>query len=112
MTTEEKADLKQKILEKIEVIKKDILDLEELTKPIAPENSIGRISRMDAIHNKSINEAALRTSREKLSGLKHALTKIDNSSFGTCSKCGTAINPRRIMIMPESSRCVKCAARR
>lgn len=112
MTVEERADLKVKMLAKVKEIEKDIEDLEELTKPIAPENSIGRISRMDAIHNKSINEAALRTSRGKLSGLRHALTKIDKEDFGTCTKCGNQINPRRIMIMPESSRCVKCAARR
>lgn len=112
MSPEEKEELKQKMLNKIKVVEEDIKDLVELTKPIPPENSIGRISRMDAIHNKSINEAALRQSRQKLSGLRHGLTKIDDPKFGLCSKCGNAINPRRIVIMPESTRCVKCAARR
>ena len=34
--------------------KKDIKGLKEATKPISPENSIGRVSRMDAINNKSV----------------------------------------------------------
>ena len=41
----------------------DIKEYTELTKPISPENAIGRISRMDAINNKSVNEAALRNSK-------------------------------------------------
>ena len=39
------------------------LDYKEITKPIAPENAIGRISRMDAINNKSVTEAALRQAK-------------------------------------------------
>ena len=34
--------------------------------PIAPENAIGRVSRMDAINNKSVNEAALKKAEIKL----------------------------------------------
>ena len=43
-----------------------IAEYEELSQPIAPDDSIGRVSRMDAINNKSITEAALRTANEKL----------------------------------------------
>ena len=31
-----------------------------MTNPIAPDHAIGRVSRMDAINNKSINDSALR----------------------------------------------------
>lgn len=34
--------------------------LEDSCKPIAPDVAIGRISRMDAINNKSVMEASLR----------------------------------------------------
>ncbi len=51
---------------------KSITNYEKLTKPIAPDNSIGRVSRMDAINNKSVNEAALYTAIQKLEGLKAA----------------------------------------
>ena len=103
--------LKSLIKEKIGAIEEEILDLKELTKPISPENAIGRLSRMDAINNKSINEAALRKSEEKYSKLKYALTKIDEPEFGLCDRCGKVIQPQRIMLMPESNYCVSCAAR-
>ena len=103
--------LKSLIKEKINAIEDEILELKELTKPISPENAIGRLSRMDAINNKSINEAALRKSEEKYSKLKYALTKIDEEEFGICDRCGKDIQPQRLLLMPESNYCVTCAAR-
>jgi len=111
MTGAEKEELRQAMLQKMERLKEDILDLEELTKPIAPENAIGRVSRMDAINNRSVNEAALRQARVKLAKLENAISKIDEPDFGKCSRCGQPIPIKRILFMPESTRCVNCADR-
>ena len=59
----------KKINERILLTKQDIAELKHFTAPIEPENSIGRISRMDAINNKSINDRALRKAEEKLKNL-------------------------------------------
>jgi len=112
MTTEEKESLKQKIQEEIVKIEKAIVPLLDATKPISPENSIGRVSRMDAINNKGVAEAALRSAKTKLSKLQIALTKIDNPDFGNCSMCKRPIQSERLMYMPESTKCVRCADRR
>ena len=58
MTEQELIDIKEKILQEIEKTKKSIADYRELTKPISPENAIGRISRMDAIKGTSNNSFA------------------------------------------------------
>ncbi len=110
-STEKKA-LMAKINEKIAQAEKEIEHLEDVTKPISPENSIGRVSRMDAINNKSVAEAALRSSRKKLNKLRLALTKIDDSGFGICKMCKEPIPSPRLMFMPESTRCVRCADKR
>ncbi|MFQ3325927.1 MAG: DnaK suppressor protein [Salibacteraceae bacterium] len=55
----DKAILKQKIISELVETKLRIVELKELTKRISPENAIGRISRMDAINNKTINERTL-----------------------------------------------------
>lgn len=81
----------------------------ELTQPIAPENSIGRISRMDAINNKSINEAALRKAEVKLKNLRSALERIEDEDFGNCAKCKKVIPHQRILLVPQSRFCVNCA---
>lgn len=109
MTIEEKEQLKRKIQQKIKQTEQEIIELEELTKPISPENAIGRISRMDAINNKSVAEAALRTTRKKLDSLKFAASKIDSPDFGHCTVCKKPIPIARLIYMPESTRCVNCA---
>ena len=109
MTKAEKENLKEKIIEAIQQTEQKILKLEEDTQPISPENAIGRISRMDAINNKSVSEAALRSAKKKLSNLKISLSKLDRTDFGQCSRCGQNIQTARLMYMPQSSRCVHCA---
>ena len=111
MTQDDKDVLKAKIIEQIKKYEIDIEETEEMTKPIGPENSIGRVSRMDAINNKSVMEASLRNKISKRNKLKLALTKIDEAGFGNCLRCHKPINPARLMYMPESTKCIKCADR-
>jgi DnaK suppressor protein len=101
--------LREKIQTLIEKFEKEMTQMEDATKPISPENSIGRISRMDAINNKSVMEASFRSKREKLAKLKMALKKVGEPGFGLCKHCGRTIQEGRLMFMPESDRCVKCA---
>ena len=109
MTEEEKKNIAVAIDKRIEKTKGEIEDLKELTRPIAPENAIGRVSRMDAINNKSVNEAALRQAREKLSKLEYARGRIDDPDFGKCARCGEDIQAGRLVLMPESNKCIRCA---
>lgn len=90
-------------------LKSRFLSTRELTKPIGPENAIGRISRMDAINNRSVNEAALRQIEQKLKDLNRVLEKAGNKDFGICLKCKRPIPIGRLMIRPESLYCVQCA---
>lgn len=111
MDEKNKEMVKNKILELINQSEKELLQLENNTKPISPEKSIGRLSRMDAINNKSVLEAALRNKKKKLSKLKIALTKVGYENFGRCSRCGKEIKIQRLIYIPESDRCVLCADR-
>lgn len=105
----EKTQLKALMVKKMVQVEDLIKELEDLTRPIAPDVAIGRVSRMDAINNKSVNEAALRQARDKQQGLQHALDNIDKTSFGVCTRCGTEIPMGRILIMPESPKCIRCS---
>lgn len=109
MTEKELKNIESVIIEAIEKTKQSILNLEELTKPIAPENAIGRVSRMDAINNKSVNEAALIKATQKLKNLEITLSNLNETGFGVCAKCHNNIPIGRIMLMPHSRFCVNCA---
>lgn len=99
----------EKIKEEIEKTQKQIIHYRELSKPISPENAIGRVSRMDAINNKSINESALRQAEEKLKNLKRVMEKAGSKDFGICLRCKKPIPVGRLMIRPESLYCVHCS---
>ncbi len=112
MTEERKKEIELLILKNMEIVNDKIEELRDLTKPIAPENAIGRISRMDAINNKSINEAALRKMEQKKFNMERALERLKSEDdFGVCKKCGDEIIAGRIMLMPESPFCTPCASR-
>ena len=104
-----KNEIKTNLLNEIAATQKAILDYKELTKPIAPNDAIGRVSRMDAINNRSVNEASLRLAEIKLGNLNRVLSKIDDDDFGICLKCKQNIPVGRILIRPESLLCVNCA---
>jgi RNA polymerase-binding transcription factor len=105
----DKAEIKQKILREITKTEQRIAEYKEMTKPIAPDVAIGRISRIDAINNKSVAEASLRQAENKMKSLKRVLSQYGSKDFGICLKCGTQIPLGRILIRPESLYCVNCA---
>ena len=76
-----KKEIKSIILWKIKTMELEMENLKLLVQPIEPENSIGRISRMDAINNKSINDRMLRKAQEKLKYLKLNLKSLKNEDF-------------------------------
>lgn len=105
----DKKEIKQQIFNEIKKAESLIADYQEMTKPIAPDDAIGRVSRMDAINNKSVTESVLRQAKEKLSKLRYALSKVEQTDFGLCMKCNSPIPLGRILIKPESMLCVNCA---
>jgi len=106
-----KEKLENHIREKIEVLKETIISYKQLTKPIPPDDSIGRLTRMDSISSKSINEVALRNAKDTLSKLEHVLETINDPDFGLCRNCEEPIPFERLMIVPETNMCVECAGK-
>ena len=111
MTAQEKVQVKEYLIKSRKKLRTHIEELKELTQPIEPDCAIGRVSRMDAINNKSVNEAALRTAEDKLKNINIAIERIEDVKFGICISCGKPIPIQRLMVMPESSKCVRCAGR-
>lgn len=111
MTEEAQGKLKVIIDDKIIRLQKQIVELKELTKPIAPDCAIGRVSRMDAINNKSVSEAMLVKKQNQLNKLKLSQDALSDTDFENCIVCSTKIPIERLFIMPESRMCMNCASR-
>ena len=107
---EEKQKIREEIIRRLELVKASLAGLHEQAKPVAPDNAIGRITRMDALQQKSVSERNLRTAEEVAQKLEEALNKLDQPEFGICAKCRRQVPLERILVMPESRHCVQCAS--
>ena len=112
MSPEEKEKLRQRIEEDLVETKARIGQLEEATKPISPDKGLGRLTRLEAMQDKSVNEAALERLRDDLTLLENAIGSIERAAFGICIACRQPIAYARMEAMPQSTLCVTCASRR
>jgi len=111
MTSEEKELLKATVINNISDLEKELESMKDTVQPIAPDDAIGRVSRMDAINNQAVAKAAYGDKQTLLSRLKLSLSVIDKENYGTCAKCKNQIPIKRLMSIPYSNLCVHCAAR-
>ncbi|MCG8533443.1 MAG: TraR/DksA C4-type zinc finger protein [Desulfovibrionales bacterium] len=105
----QKEELVQKMHEEVGRLTMEVERLREITKPVAPDAAIGRLSRMDNIVNNSVNKAALSKAESRLAGLEFVLRNLDDPDFGFCMECGEPIPFARLMAMPGVTLCVDCA---
>jgi|SRR5690554_4911286 len=108
MTTEERKALFVFIEAEIVKLEKKIAELKQFTEPVAPDDAIGRVSRMDAINNKSVFDASLRNSQTRLLQLQQIMGLKNADSFGICTKCHQSIPLERLKIRPEIRLCASC----
>ncbi|AMK10521.1 MAG: TraR/DksA family transcriptional regulator [Pseudodesulfovibrio sp.] len=109
MTERQKEEFIKFAKEEMTALKAEIPRLEEQVKPVAPDNAIGRISRMDTIVNQSVAETQLSKARVRLARLQEAVKRVDDEDFGLCLDCGEPIPMARLKAMPETGYCVDCA---
>lgn len=112
MDDDGRAELKKQIIEEIEVQKHLIESFTETSKPVSPDNAIGRLTRKEAINCQNISEASLNSAQAKLVKLEKALSKVDMPDFGVCVRCANPIPKGRILLMPENVLCVSCAEKK
>ncbi len=108
MTQEERQQIIEVINRDIQKLTDKITELKEFTGPVAPDDAIGRISRMDAINNKSIAEASMRNLRTRLDQLQKISQVVHDKDYGLCIKCHKPIAFERLKIRPEIRLCAGC----
>jgi len=47
--------------------------------------------------------------REELKQIQAALNRLENGSYGECTRCGKAISDERLRALPYASLCIDCA---
>ena len=74
------------------------------------QQSVGRLSRMDAMQQQAMAEAQSRRRAGRLLAIESALRRLDSDDFGWCEECGEDIPQGRLELDPCVLRCVGCAS--
>jgi DnaK suppressor protein len=51
------------------------------------------------------------SARTEIEMIKQAIAKIDSGQYGFCQVCGEPISKNRLIAMPYTSMCIKCASK-
>jgi len=73
------------------------------------QDTVGRLSRIDAIQNAGLTANLEERERQQLRQVVDALRRIEEGTYGACSACGGPIPFDRLMVFPETLACTACA---
>ncbi len=109
MNPEKLASLKSDIEKRIQEIKETLTQDDEETKPVSPDVSIGRLSRLDSMQQQQMALAQQRRMKDEQERLNNALKRMDEGTYGVCAFCRQPIEEARLEAMPDAVVCVNCA---
>lgn len=75
------------------------------------QQSVGRLSRMDALQGQAMALEQDRRREERLKRIDAALKRIEEGEYGYCLKCDEPISKKRLDLDPAVPICIDCAAR-
>ncbi len=73
------------------------------------QQSVGRLSRMDAMQQQEMAQAEARRRTSDLARIEMALIRIAEGEYGWCAECGEPIAYKRLEIDPAAPLCIACA---
>jgi len=73
------------------------------------QQSVGRLSRMDAMQQQEMAQAEARRRTSDLARIEMALIRLAEEEYGWCVECGEPIAYRRLEIDPAAHLCISCA---
>ena len=60
------------------------------------------------IYEREKNLALLHRLEQKLESINRAMRSQQKGSYGICERCGEAIDPERLEVLPDATLCLKC----
>ncbi len=113
MAARKKPDIKA-LKTRLEAERDDLLSVSdsaaEARKPVElDQQSVGRLSRIDAMQVQAMAQAVEARRRVRLQRIEAALKRMDRDDYGYCTSCEEDIPLKRLEIDPAMERCVDCA---
>ena len=83
----------------------------DATKAVAPDDAIGRLTRMDAMQQQRMAIEEKRRRQVRKQQIAGALAAIESGDYGFCRRCQEPVGYKRLKARPESPFCVPCAGK-
>lgn len=104
--------LQQRLLELREEIEAMLASSAEGAKPVALDQPIGRLSRMDALQQQHMVQAGRQNAQQRLQRIQAALALFGRDEYGYCRLCEEPIGFARLSAQPEAPLCLECQGAR
>lgn len=76
---------------------------------VLDQQSVGRLSRMDALQQQAMANASAARRDQSRKRIAAALARMEDGEFGYCTDCGEEISRARLDLDPATPLCVSCA---
>ena len=77
---------------------------------VLDQQSVGRLSRMNALQQQAMAKATQARRDVQRVRLQSAFRRLEDGEFGYCDDCGDEIAEPRLKLDPGVTRCVSCAS--
>lgn len=106
---------------------RDDIDLDYFTKRLEPRlkaltegqtsvrpleldpSRIGRLSRMDAMQQREMAQAAAHLAKQEIQRIRKAIDRMKSGDYGYCIRCEEEIAEGRLKVDPSALTCIACA---
>lgn len=115
LTDAERRALRRDLENLREELRRLLADEAGLTETVTLDQSrMGRVSRVDALQQQAMAQAARRRYQQRLERVEAAIDRFDEEpeEYGYCPSCGESIGIGRLKVFPESVLCVPCLGAR
>jgi len=93
-----------------ELITQDKLAHDSQKAVMLDQQSVGRLSRMDALQQQAMAKATQTRRTQQSQRINAALTRMKEGEFGYCVSCGQDIPLKRLELDPTTPLCISCAS--
>ena len=102
---------KEQLLQELDLVQRDTLSVASTTshgdaeKPGSPRDQANQIA------SNMVRDAEAARDHDELVGVRAALERMDEGSYGECIDCGMPVGAARLLAQPFAARCIGCQSK-
>lgn len=100
------AHYKQRLLDRLKELDSRLHSIEHTLEEPGPADTEDRATERE---EDEVLEGLGNAGLDEITGIKHALVRIDNGTYGVCTACEENISEERLDLIPHTPMCRNCA---